>query len=269
MKFRMPFNQLPFQLELQNGHSLVHLHIHPQVFRIVVRIVFDGKHITVGIFISFHGKGYQRYQIDSISVLQCIQIAITGSHPDDRGNTCQMSAGRSHPDHIMVPPLNIHAVIFLQGIQNNVRPRSPVKNIPDNMQMINHQPLNQFAQCDNKSRRTANADNRMDNFIIVGFLVLDFRLFCDQLLDNIRKIFWQCFSDLGAGIFGRNPFSNLNQPVQCDFIPVFDIIFLLHHQFQFFLWIIDQCGKAFFVSAAQSIAKFLINLILHRAGTVF
>ena len=111
-----------------------------------------------------------------------------------------MAAGSPHPDNIMVSPLYIHRMITAERIQNDMRPGPPVKNISDDVQMVNDQPLNQIAQGNDKFRRPADTDNGMDNFVIISFLVLYLRLLRNQLLYYVGKVFRQSLPYLGTGI---------------------------------------------------------------------
>jgi hypothetical protein len=56
-------------------------------------------------------------------------------------------------------------------------PRPSVKNIPNNMQVVDDHALDQMAQSNNKFLRPVYPYDRMDNLIIISFFILDFRLF--------------------------------------------------------------------------------------------
>ena len=226
------------------------LHVKTQILGVIVCIKLNGKGIAVYILISLHGKGGKRDQIDTVAVLQGIQAAISCCDTDDCRNTGKMSAGSPHPHDIMISPLDIHRMILHQRIHDNMGTRTSVINIPYNMQMIDNQPLDQVAQGNDKVRCPPNPDNSMDDLIVIAFLIGNLCLFCDQLFDDISEILRQSLSYLGSGILGSHTLGYLYQPVQCDLIPVFNIVFLLHHKIQLLCRIIDQRGKCFLVPAA-------------------
>ena len=240
-KFRAPHNQLPLQFELQHGNRLVHLHVQAQIFCVVIRIVLDGKSLTVGIFISIQRKGGKGDQIDAVAFLQRIQIAVSGRHADHVCDTGQMSACRPHPHNVVIAPLHVHRVILAECIQNDMRSRPPVENISHNVQMVDHQPLDQVAQRDDKFLRPANADDGVDDLVIICLFILHLRLLCDQFLNDIGKVFGQRLSHLGPGVFRRNPLCDLHKPVQRDLVPVLNgsLILLLRDNIQLLLRIID------------------------------
>ncbi len=269
-KFRPAHDQLSLQLELKDGDRLVHLHIQTQIFCIILGIIFDCKNLTIRILIDFHRKRGKRNQIDAVALFQCIKISIPRRHPDDIGNAGKMPARRPHPYDIVVAPLHIDRMVMLQRIHNDMRPRPSVINIPDDMQMVDDQILYQIAECRNKFRRPADSDDRMDDFIIISFFILNFRLFRDQLFDDIGKIRGQRFSDLGTGIFGRNPFRNLDKAVQRNLVPVLNTALVLFPQddIQFFLRIVDQRRKSLFIFVAKGIPELFVNLPAHGTGAV-
>ena len=109
----------------------------------------------------------------------------------------------------------------------------------------------------------------MDYFIIIGFLILNFFLLCNQLFDNIGKILRQRLPYLGTGIFRGNPLYHLHQPVQGNLVPVVDILLFPLGNFQFFLRVINQGCQSLLVLIADGASKFFINLSANRTGTVF
>ena len=220
--------------------------------------------------VSIQRKRGQRDQVDAVSFFQRIQIAVPCSHPDHIGDAGQMAAGRSHPDDIMIAPLHIHRVIVTQRIHDHMRPRPPVIDIPDDVQMIDDQLLDQVAQRFDELLRPPDTDDRMDDLVVVGFLILYFRLLRDQFFDNIGKILRQRLAHLGPRVLGGNPFRDLNKPVQGDLVPVLDrtFVFLPQHDIQLLPRIIDQCRQALLIPDTQCIAELFVNLAPHGTGAV-
>ncbi len=166
----------------------MHSGIQSQILRIIVIVIVYSESVTVRIRISCQCKRRKRDQIDAVALLQRCQITVSGGHADHITDAGPLSAGRPHPYHIMVTPLHIHRMILTERIQNNMRPRPPVVDISHDMKVIDNEPLDQIAQCYNKLLGSVQANDRMDDFIIVSFLIRQLRLLCDQLLNNIGKI---------------------------------------------------------------------------------
>ena len=205
MEFRTTHHQLTFQFKLNNGNGLVHLNFH-FFFHLADAVIFtlhmlNGKKRAWIIPVNSIGKVCQRHQIDTIIIFQRVQVAITGTDTDHIGNAGRMAAGCSHPEHIMIAPLDINRMIGHQLVHDCSRSRSSVENITHNMQMIHNQTLDQIAHSHNKFLSTVDADDRIDNLIIISFFIQNIFSFVEQFFNNISEILRQCFSDLGTGIF--------------------------------------------------------------------
>ena len=150
-----------------------------------------------------------------------------------------------------------------------MRPRTSVINVTHDMQMIYDKLLDELTNCNNKFRSPSDPDDRVHDFIVISLFILHLGLFRDQLLYDICKILWQRLADLGTRILGGNTLCDLHQTIQCDLVPVLQIVLLFHDNIQLFVGIIDQRRQTFFVLIAQSISKFFVNLAADRTGSVF
>ena len=220
------------------------------------------------IFVISKGKGCQGQKINTISVFQNIQIGITGTNPNYRCHTTRLSCRCPQPENIVISPLDIQRMIVFQTVHNLVRPRSPVINISQNVQMIYHQSLNQLRQCHNKLLCSPNFNDGLNNLLIVGLLVHNIRTLCNQLFYHIGKILRQSFVHLRSGIFGRCFFTHLNQAVQGNFIPFPLVTFLHFHQIHLFPWIINQRSKASLFLFAHGMPKYGVDFSPHRTGAI-
>ena len=83
--------------------SLIH------IFRLLQAFASFAPETGTGVVpINAKCKIRQRQKIDPVSILQNIQIPITGTDPDHIGNAASLPCCRPHPEHIMIAPLNIH-----------------------------------------------------------------------------------------------------------------------------------------------------------------
>ncbi len=235
---------MPFQLELNDRDSLVNLLVQKSVPLVVIPLaVVHGKTCAGIVGITFHRQLGQRYQVDAVSVLEDIQIAVLGRDPDHIGDTGSAPGGCSHPDHIVVAPLNIHRVMSHQIVHNQVRVRSPVIDVAHHMEMIHHQTANQSAESDDQARSTLGGDHGMDDFIVVGLLVRLIRPPRHQLLHNVGKLLRHGLAHLRPGVFGRRAPADPDQAVDRDSIPLLHIRLHLLHLSHLQFRIIDQRGQ--------------------------
>ena len=68
-----------------------------------------------------------------------------------------------------------------------------------------------------------------------------------QLLYDVTELLWQRLANLGACVFAGNVPAYLHQLVQCDVVPVVDVLFCIFHQFQLLLGIIDERAQLAFL----------------------
>ena len=92
-----------------------------------------------------HGKCGQRQQIDSVSFFQNIQVPIPRADADHIGDASPLACGSTHPQHVMIAPLDIHRVMLHQFFHDNMRSGPSIIDISYDMQMIYGKPLDQLA----------------------------------------------------------------------------------------------------------------------------
>ena len=234
-------DDLSLHLELDHGDRLVnpqvHLHLRPADG---VVLAFQRKTGTWVGLIHPDGERSQRQKVDAVPVLQNVQVAVPGADPDGIGNTAPLSRGRAHPEHVMVSPLDIQGMVVHQLVHDDMRSGPPVVDVPHDMEVIHHQPLDQGGNGRNKAFRPADPDDGHDDLVVVGFLVVDLRLLRDQLLNHIGKILRQSLAHLGACILAGSPLAHLDQTVQVDLVPVFHVVLVLLHDLHLLFGIINQ-----------------------------
>lgn len=125
-------------------------------------------------------------QSDSRGIIDAVHkgsydLGLVGMKTDDE----QLVFKKFYQDHlVLIAPVNDHflemkdtgsfsleEVLQEQPVHDCSRSRSSVENITHNMQMIHNQTLNQIAHSHNKFLSTVDADDRIDNLIIISFFI--------------------------------------------------------------------------------------------------
>ena len=106
-----------------------------------------------------------------------------------------MTGSGSHPHHVMVAPLEIHIVEFHQMVHDNMRSRTSVKDIPDDMESGDNQSLDYLRNRHDEFFRPVNPDNRVKNLIIILFFLHNPVILAEQFFQNIGKIRWKILSE--------------------------------------------------------------------------
>ena len=76
-------------------------------------------------------------------------------------------------------------------IHNDVSTRTSIVDVAQNMELVNSKTLDNLGDCDNEIISSACADNRINNDIDIGSLVMIFSMLVQKFLDNVREIAWQ------------------------------------------------------------------------------
>ena len=100
-------------------------------------IYYGARMISAQKGTEFSGSDYDRIK-KGYSIWICMNA------PDHIGNASPLPGGGTHPQHIMISPLNINRMVLDQFFHDNMGARSPVVNITHNMKMVYRQPLDQL-----------------------------------------------------------------------------------------------------------------------------
>lgn len=162
----------------------------------------------------------------------------------------------------MITPLDVPTVVAAHLVQDDVGSWTSIVDIAQNMELVDSQALDDVGYSDDEIIGSACADNRINNNIDIGCLVMIFGVLVQKLLDNIREIAWQRFSHLASGIFAGNITAYSHQLVQGDVIPVVNVGFVLLDEFQFLLRIVNKRAEFSLLLFAKGIAKEFVHLTL-------
>ena len=259
---RMASYDLSLNLKLHDSHRLMHLSHQPRVHDIIDILVQNMRHKPNAWIVLIHTgrKHGQRPQVDTVTVLQHVKAVVADGDAQHIADAGQIARGRSHPGDIMVAPLDIHIVKLHQLIHNQIRPWTPVKNIPYNMKVVNGQVLNQAAQGDDELVRGMYVYDGTDNLTVINPLVLPLVIHMQKLINNIGKLFGELLAHLGAGILGGHHLADLHQAVDVDPLPLIRCLpgrILLP---QSLVRIIDQIGQRFLVLLRDHITEGFLDL---------
>ena len=210
-----------------------------------------------------HGK---RAQIDTVAILQHIKAVVAYSDPQYIADTGQIARSSPHPGNIVISPLDIHIMEAHQLLHNDIRPGASVKNIPNNMEIINGKILDQPAERCYKFIRNTGVYDRMDNLIVIKLFIFIISIHMKQFINGICIFLRHLFANLGTGILGCHLPANLYQPVNGDTLPVLRISALLHHPGQMALRIIDQVCQLQLLLLRDHISKSFLDLLPDNAG---
>ena len=269
-KFGSAKNLLTFQFEKDDGDGFIHPGGEELVLFAVLSHLgvgqFDMERGKISILIDFVGENRQGPQGNAVTGLDDLQIVIVNGIRKHSGNQCAGTGGGTHPQNVVVAPLNVHTVHVEQAVQDNICPGTTVKNISHNVQMIYSQLLDHMADRLNHFCCLTNLDNGGDHALIVisliGFIVTNMEKFVNDKLVILRH----GRANLVAGIFNRYKTTDLHQPVQGNAIPFIQIVDFISNQGQFFSRIVNQSRQIIPIPLGEGVAEKFIEFFLYFTG---
>ena len=137
------------------------------------------------------------------------------------------------------------------------------------VKLVDGQTLDDVADGADKIVGTTCRNDGVYNHAYVGCLVVVAQTLVQQFLDDIRKIGWERLAHLGTGVLAAHVATHLDQLVDGDAIPVFDILLLSLDKFKFLFGIVDECAEFLLLALAYIVTKQLVNLTLDVARGIF
>ena len=175
---------------------------------------------------------------------------------------------RADPCDVVIAPLDVRAVMRHEQIKDLVRIFPAVENVADDMQRIDGKPLDRLRERNDKALGAIELDDRNEDLMIIRLFVKIGAVHIDQFVDDVTEILGQIFSHLAAGIFGSDVAAKLNEPVQLNEVPVFQIVRLPLHFRDERLRIIDESRKLIALLFRHRISVELFHLLADDARAV-
>ena len=124
---RMAAEELLLQLELDDGHGLVHFGGQDGVHRVIdIFVQHVGGEALAGVVpIDFGGKHGQGAQVDAVAVLQLVKVVVADRPAKDAGHAGLVACEGPQPGDVVVAPLDVHVVELPQPLQDPVGQRWP------------------------------------------------------------------------------------------------------------------------------------------------
>ena len=259
------------EFELNDSDSLVHLRHEAHlllvgVFAAVFKSRLEDYARVIGI--GFHGKGGQRHHVDAISFLKRLRIGIAQAEAQDAGDATEVARRRSHPQDVVVAPLDVDVVEVAERVHDKMRARTAVVDVAEDVQAVDGQALDEIAEGDDEVVGAARSNNGADDDVEVGLLVVVVGTFVQQLLYNIGVLLGQTLTHLRAGVFRRDAAADGDELVERCLVIVVEGALVLLDQFQFLLRIINKRAQVLLLLLAQGIAKEVVDLALDITRSV-
>ena len=249
--FRVPHDQLPLQLELDDGDGLVHagcqLRRHGVIFILIQQM---GLEAAAGIrAVGLLGKHGQGAQVDAVAVLKKIEVIVAQGDAHHIADAGLVAAEGSDPAYVMIAPFHIHVLVFPQLLHHQVRMGTPVEDVSDDMEGIDGKAVDQVAEGRDEALSGADPYDGVYDGTVIGLLVVLRLIHLEKLLYDVDIGLGDLLADLGAGIFGGYVTAEADEPVDGEPLPLRKALRVLPFQkfplrlFQLPLGVVDEGGQ--------------------------
>ena len=262
---------LALQLEEDDGNGLVHPGGQQLVLFGIVFCVsigeLDLKAAGITVLVDFVGKNGQWPQGNAIAGFDYIQIVVADGIGKHRGDQSPGAGGGTHPQNIVVTPLNVHAMAVHQAVHNDVSPGAPVENIADDVQMVAGQRLDDMAQCLDHIGCLADFNDGADDVFVLILLGAVLISQVDQLIDDLPVALGHMGAHQISGMLDAHIPANLHQQMDGIVVPGVQVFLFIGDQCQLGGRVVDQCCQLILFFLGEPILKGFIQLVADFAGT--
>ena len=202
---------------------------------------FERIHAVV-LFVGLLREQHEIAHAYAVPVLKDLVIPVLDVVVDAVEDAARVAARRSHPEDVVISPLDIQIVLVIhQKVHDPVRVLAAVKDIPENVELVDRKPLGQSTERDNELVRAVGIDDRFEDLLVIQRLIVVLVLLrVHQLIDDESEFIRHRFTDFGPCIFGREEPCQKDQPVQDLQIPGPRDRSALLHSLELLDGIIDQ-----------------------------
>ena len=129
-------------------------------------------------------------KVNSVSNLKHIKVIIADVHSNDVSYAGKVSCRSTHPDDIVVTPLEINIVVVHQIVHNCIRMRTSVIYITYDVKLVNCKSAYGISHLFNKDFTKTKVYNRINNLAVVVntvFLIVSVKKLIHSIVEILRK----------------------------------------------------------------------------------
>lgn len=212
----MTVDHRPFEFELDDGHSLVHLGRERHCFRAVERaVVVDlrAEHFAGIVAVGVHGERGKRQQVDAITLFESGQFAVTQRDAEHVGDVAVVAGAGSHPEHVVVSPGDVEILISGQSLHDQMRTGAAVVDVAEDVEEVDAETLDHVADGDYKLARLSAGYDGLHDARVIHLLALSRGGFVEKFLDDVGEFLRQGLAHLRARIFGADALEHAHEAV--------------------------------------------------------
>ncbi len=266
----MTADDLGLFLELDDGDGLVHLGGEQAclLVELLTVVKYLGDELLAGVVaVGLEGEGGQGHEVDAV-LLDGGEVGIAQTDAEHVADAGVVAGGGTHPEDVVIAPLDVPRVILAQGVHDLMGARAAVVDVAEDMELVDGQALDHVADGHDEVVCPARGDDGVDDDTDVGGLVAVAQALVEQFLDDIGEVGREGLAHLRTGVLRRDVATDLHQLVDGDAIPVVEILLLGLDEFEFLLRVVDERAEFLLLRLADVVAEEFVHLALDVAGGV-
>ena len=265
---RVLLDELAFNLELNDGHGLLNLDVQLEVLRRQLRIALKAERHARIVLVRAKRKRCERQDVDAIYVLEHRKVAIACAVSHHMRYAAALAQRGPHPNDVMIAPLYVERMEAHERVHDQMRCRTTVVNVADQMQMVDGEALDDHAHGVNHIFGLARTDNGVDKSVEISLLVIGHVVLVHQLFDDEPVISRDDFPHLRTRVFSSRLLAYLRQVDKRFGIPRFPIVYLGKLESHLLTRVVDERGERLQLFGIQLVAECVFHLHLDRTRAV-
>ena len=253
-------DQRRLNLELDDGHGRLDLHVHLKLGRRQVGVALQAEGRARVVAIRVKGEACQRQDVDAIGVFQDGQVAIAGAVAHHVRDAAALPERRAHPHDVVVAPLDVDLALRLQRLHDDVGMRAAVIDVADDVQLADGQALDKLCKRLDKRDAAACAYRRIEDTGIVRPLVHAVVVLVHQLLDDVGELGGQRLAHAACRVLARGALANRYQTRHHGGVPSALVFHARQDQLRLLTRVVDERGQLAFLGLGELIAERLVYL---------
>ena len=149
-----------------------------------------------------------------------------------------------------------------------MRAWAAVVDVADDVQMVDDKTLDQMAERDDTLLCPSDADDRVEDRLVVRFLGVARFAFRQQLFQDVIEALRQGLAHLGTRVLRARAARNGDQTVQRHLVPVFRILFVFQNLAHFFRGIVDECRELLLFILGERVAEDIVDFVTDASRAV-
>lgn len=240
----MTLVELPLKLKCDDGNGFVHTGIEESLalggFFLAMAEIVGHKDVAGIIGVSLEGEGGEGHEVDAVAFLEDDGVAVAKGKTEDSGYAAAVAGGSTHPEDIVVAPLDVEVVELAEAVHNEVGAGATIEDVAENVKSLDGEALDDVAEGCNKMVGTTSIYNGADDGLVVAMLVGVIGALVEEFLDDVGVFLGKAFAHLGASVFCREVAADEDEIIKRTAIEFIVDVHLLMDELELLFGVIDK-----------------------------